>query len=145
MDDETAPLVERLRAAMAAMPVEGIAAAYLFGSHAAGRSHRESDVDVAVLLDWTPYPTREERFDARLRLIGELAVAFQMREDRLDVVILNDLPPLFGRKIVWDGVRVFLADPEADHVYVRDVQLRAADLAPWLERMRQIKLEALKR
>lgn len=135
----------RLAAALAAAPLAGIASAYLFGSHAARRAHRESDVDVAVLLDWGRYPTHEERFEARLRLIGELAIALGTREDRLDVVVLNDLPPLFGRRIVWEGERVFLADPEADHVFVRDVQLRAADLAPWLARMRKIKLEALRR
>jgi predicted nucleotidyltransferase len=28
-----------------------VVAAYLFGSHASGRAHRESDVDVGVLLD----------------------------------------------------------------------------------------------
>jgi predicted nucleotidyltransferase len=139
------PLIQRLREAVAAVPVPGIASAYLFGSHAAGRPHRESDVDIAVLLDWKRFPTKDERWDARLRLIGELAIALKMREDRLDVVLLNDLPPLFGRKIVRDGVRVYCADPEADHIYVRDVQLRAADLAPWLERMRKIKLEALRR
>ena len=138
-------LPERLREALAAAPVEGIVSAYLFGSHAAGRAHRESDIDVAVLLDWQRHPTRQERFAARLRLIGELAHALRTREDRLDVVILNDLPPLFGRSIVWDGERVFCADPEADRAHVVQVQLRAADLAPWLERMRKLKLEALAR
>lgn len=139
------PLPERLRAALAAAPVEGIVSAYLFGSHAAGRAHRESDIDVAVLLDWQRHPTRQERFAARLRLIGELAHALRTREDRLDLVLLNDLPPLFGRSIVWDGVRFFCADPEADRAHVVQVQLRAADLAPWLERMRKLKLEALAR
>ncbi|HEX5761299.1 MAG TPA: nucleotidyltransferase domain-containing protein [Thermoanaerobaculia bacterium] len=138
-------LSERLREALAQVPVQGIVSAYLFGSHAAGRSHRESDIDVAVLLDWQRHPTRQERFAARLRLIGELAHALRTREDRLDIVILNDLPPLFGRSIVWDGVRFFCADPEADRAHTVQVQLRAADLAPWLERMRKLKLEALAR
>lgn len=41
---------------------------YLFGSQAGGDTHRESDVDVGVLLDFGIYPDREHRFDARLRL-----------------------------------------------------------------------------
>ena len=53
--------------------------------------------------------------------------------------------PLFGRRIVWEGRRLFLADPEADRAFVRDVQLQAADLEPFLRRMRAIKLEALAR
>jgi hypothetical protein len=40
---------------------------------------------------------------------------------------------------------VYRADPGADHAYVRDVQLRAADLEPFLRRMRRIKLDALAR
>jgi hypothetical protein len=31
-----------------------------------------------------------------------------------------------------------------DHEYVRDVQLRAADLEPWLVRMRALKLRAIR-
>lgn len=37
-------------------PEQGVAAVYLFGSHAAGREHRESDMDVGVLLLRDRYP-----------------------------------------------------------------------------------------
>jgi predicted nucleotidyltransferase len=124
-------------------PDLGIASVYLFGSHAEGRAHRESDVDVAVLLLWDRYPTAEERFDLRVWLGSELIPVVGCNE--VDVVILNDAPPLFGRRIIYEGKRVFLGDPEADHAYVRDVQLQAADLEPWLERMQKIKLKALAR
>lgn len=120
----------------------GVVSVYLFGSHAEGRAHRESDVDVGVLLDWTRFPTSEARFDARVDLGSELIHATATNE--VDVVILNDAPPLLGRSIVTRGVRVHCSDPEADHAFVRDVQLRAADLAPFLERMRRTKLEALR-
>jgi predicted nucleotidyltransferase len=46
----------------------GVVAPYLFGSVAAGRAHRESDVDIAVLLDWATFPTPAARFEARLRM-----------------------------------------------------------------------------
>jgi predicted nucleotidyltransferase len=121
----------------------GVASAYLFGSHAEGRAHRESDVDVAVLLQWDRHPTRRDRFEMRVQLGSALIAAVHHNE--VDVVILNDAPPLFGRKIIYDGQRIFCADPEADHVYVRDVQIRAADLEPWLKRMRKLRLEALAR
>jgi predicted nucleotidyltransferase len=124
-------------------PDLGVASVYLFGSHAAGRAHRESDVDVAVLLSWDRYPTASERFEARVQLGTELIHV--LRNNEVDVVVLNDAPPLFGRQIVWDGIRVFVGDPEADHDFVRDVQLKAADLAPFLEKMEKLKLEALAR
>jgi uncharacterized protein len=119
----------------------GVLAAYLFGSHAEGRAHRESDVDVGVLLDWGRYASAKDRFDLRVMLGSELIEA--VGNNRVDVVILNDAPPELGCAIVTRGVRVFCSDPEADHAYVRDIQLRAADLVPFLERMRRIKLEAL--
>lgn len=114
----------------------GVAAVYLFGSHAAGRAHRESDVDLGVLR-----PERDDRFEVKLRLIGELGTL--VAPAAADVVILNDAPPLLGRHVINAGVHVYLADAAADHAYVRDVQLRAADLEPFLRRMRQLKLEWL--
>jgi predicted nucleotidyltransferase len=117
--------------------------AYLFGSHAAGRAHRESDVDVAVLLAWDVYATARARFDEQVRLSALLAA--ELRSDRIDLVVLNDVPPHLGRRIVTTGQRVFCADPERDHAFVRDVQLRAADLEPFLRRTRQIKLAAIRR
>lgn len=124
-------------------PQLGVSAVYLFGSHAENRTHRESDVDLAVLLDWRCHPTREERFTVRVRLGSELI--HLLRHNQVDLVILNDVPPLFGRRIVTEGARLFQGDAEADRAYVRDVQLQAADLEPWLRRMEKIKLEALAR
>jgi predicted nucleotidyltransferase len=121
----------------------GLVAAYLFGSHAAGRAHRESDVDVAVLLAWDVHPTARERFEERVRLSGVLASA--LRTDRIDLVVLNDVPPHLGRRIVTGGERVFCADPGRDRDFVRDVQLRAADLEPFLARTRRVKLAAIGR
>jgi predicted nucleotidyltransferase len=124
-------------------PDLGVASAYLFGSHAEGRAHRESDVDVGILLQWDRHPTRDDRFDVRVRLGSELIHA--LKHNEVDIVILNDAPPLLGRKIIQDGIRVFLGDPRVDHDYVRDIQILAADLEPWLRRWRKLRLEALAR
>lgn len=123
-------------------PHLGVASAYLFGSHAEGRTHRESDVDVGVLLRWDRHPTPEDRFEMRIRLGSDLIAVVHHNE--VDVVVLNDAPPLLGRKVIY-GVRIFLGDPEADHAYVVKVQILAADLEPWLERWRRARLEALAR
>ena len=117
----------------------GVLVVYLFGSFAEGREHRESDVDLGFLLDRASYPTARERFEFRVRagsLLNDL-----LRRDA-DVVVLNDAPPELARAIVTKGKRVYCVDDEADHAFVRDAQLRAADIEPWLRRMRQIKLEA---
>lgn len=116
---------------------------YVFGSHAEGRAHRESDVDVAVLVDRTSYPTRADRFDLRLSLVGQLSHVLARTD--VDVVILNDAPPQFARHIVNRGRRVFCRDVSADRSFVRTMLSRAADLEPFLRRTRRAKLRAIAR
>jgi predicted nucleotidyltransferase len=48
----------------------GVVSVYLFGSQVAGRGHRESDVDVGVLLSWSAFPNAADRFETRLSLSG---------------------------------------------------------------------------
>jgi len=119
-----------------------VASAYLFGSAAEGRAHRESDLDIGVLLSWSSLPQRSDRFEAGIRLTGRLQA---LLAQPIDLVVLNDVPPLFGRHVVTEGRRLLLRDARCDHDFVRDVQLRAADLAPWLARMRALKLASLRR
>lgn len=117
----------------------GIVSVYLFGSVAEGREHAESDVDVGVLLDRAVYPTGRERFDCRLILGTRLTDAAARIAD---VVILNDAPPQLARAVVTRGERIYCTDPELDHAFVRDAQLLAADIEPFLRRMRALKLAA---
>jgi predicted nucleotidyltransferase len=121
----------------------GVVSARLFGSEALGRAHRESDVDVAVLLDRDRYPHQLDRSGARVDLSSGLIEATHRNE--VDVVILNDLPPLFARHIVTQGVPLYLHDVETDAAFALQTLLRAADLEPWLRRMDELKLEALRR
>jgi predicted nucleotidyltransferase len=120
----------------------GVLSAYLYGSRLNGRAHRESDVDFAVLLDRAIYPGRRERFEARLRLIGDLGRA--VRSNDVDLVVLNDVPPTLARAIVNRGRRIFCREHEADHAFVRTALLRAADLDPFLRRARRVKLDVLR-
>ena len=143
MAEASLDVVHVLERALREAGPHGLVSAYLFGSHAEGRAHRESDVDVGVLLAWDVHSTAAARFDERLRLTALLAAAH--RTDRIDVVVLNDVPPTLGRRVVTSGRRVFCADPARDHAFVRDVQLRAADLEPFLRRTRQVKLAAIRR
>jgi predicted nucleotidyltransferase len=137
----TTGLDDGLRRAFAG--ATGVVSAYLFGSVAHGRAHRESDLDVGVLLDRLVYPGTRDRFEARLELAGRLGTATHRND--VDVVILNDAPPHLARAIVTGGRRVFCADPEADHALIRTTLLRAADLEPFLRRARSVKLKALER
>lgn len=120
---------------------DGVVSAYLFGSVAEGREHRESDIDVAVLLHRETFCDRKTRFEAGLRISAALQAALKTR--KVDLVVLNDVPPLFGRRIVTEGHRFYCADGSVDRDFIRDIQLLAADLLPFVKRTRQTKLKAL--
>lgn len=121
----------------------GVVSAYLFGSHARGVAHAESDVDVGVLFDYGRVADREGRAQAATRLGAELIAATHCNE--VDVVVLNDAPPELAAAVVSRGQRLYCLDPEADHAFVRTALLRHADVRPFLERTRRVKLQALAR
>lgn len=136
-------LAAAVRACFAAAPPVGVAAAWLFGSHAEGRAHQESDVDVGVLLGHARFPGAVDRFEAGLRLAGWLIA--ELRHPLVDLVVLDDAPPGLAARVVTRGVLVRLSDAELEHAFRRDVQLRVADLEPFLRRTRALKLAALDR
>jgi predicted nucleotidyltransferase len=136
-----ASLESRIADAVTGAP--GVTAVYLFGSVAEDRPHRDSDVDVGVLLDWERFPTRDARFEARLAIMA--AIARAVGRNDVDLVILNDVPAPFARAIVARGRRLFVADADVEHAFRRDTMLRAADLDPFLRRMRRLTLETLTR
>jgi predicted nucleotidyltransferase len=120
---------------------EGLVSAYVFGSAADGRTHRESDVDVAVLLRREAYPTPASRFEMRVRLIGLLGRPLGREAD---VVVLNDAPPQLARHVMTRGRRIVVFDGDVDHAFLRTVLSRAADIEPFLRRARTVKLAALR-
>lgn len=138
MEEAEAHLLRLLELA----PPDGIVAVYVFGSTVWDSPNRERDLDIGFLLDRAVYPTRLDRSKFRVRLTGDIMA--ELGSNRIDVVILNDAPPGLGRAVIRTGRPIAIVDPEGHHAFVRDVQLRAADLDPFLERMRSIKLEALR-
>lgn len=105
---------------------KGVLSLYLYADGGDVGSQRDSDLDVAVLLDPEEFPDRKSRSQLRLTLTSDLIHA--LRDNHVDLVILNDAPPTLGKKIVTGWPRIFCADPETDHAFVRDVQLQAADM-----------------
>lgn len=94
-------LHDRLREALARTP--DVELAVLFGSHARGRPHRTSDVDVAVLLS-------NSTIDERKRLELSLARAAQRA---VDVVYLDEASPLLRFEIAREGTILLERKPHA--------------------------------
>ena len=69
--------------------------AYLFGSQANGSSGKDSDVDIAVMLPFEM--KKEERFDLRLKFMGEIS---KILKKKVDVVVLNDVSSLYFKYII---------------------------------------------
>jgi len=87
---------ERLQAAAAACVRAGAELVYLFGSQVSEKVWAESDVDLAILLD--PEVSRDRYGAIRVQLIAELISVFE--SNKVDVVILNEAPPL----LTYEGV-----------------------------------------
>ncbi len=85
--------------------IDEILFAYLFGSRAGGRPRPDSDWDVAVFL--RDGLTRRQRFDVRVRLSADLEEL-----GKVDVVILNDAPPLLAHRVLT-GRRLLVRDKVA--------------------------------
>ncbi|MDZ4805241.1 MAG: nucleotidyltransferase domain-containing protein [Candidatus Eisenbacteria bacterium] len=135
-------LRETIRSTLVELVGPGLVSAYLFGSVAERREHRESDVDLAVLVRREMYATARSRFDLRVRLMARLTSNLAGRP--VDLVILNEAAPLLGRRIVLDGERIVCLDPAIDSDYVCAIQLRAADIGPFLVRMDRLKRDYLR-
>ncbi len=104
----------------------GIVLAFLFGSYAHDQANLTSDVDLALLLsrDVTP----EQYLDYRLKYANLAMEA--LRDDRVDVVILNTAPPLLRHEVV-KGRILFERSPEARVEFIVDVQRKYLDLKPF--------------
>ncbi|MBU1966561.1 MAG: nucleotidyltransferase domain-containing protein [Proteobacteria bacterium] len=101
--------------------------AYLFGSRARGQAGPLSDTDIAVYLD-----RRINHGEYRLKLMEKLAKF--LKNDRLDLVVLNQAPPLlrheivkYGRILKEDALRRIPFEAEVireclDTAYLRQVQ-----------------------
>lgn len=137
------PIGTAVREYFSAGRPRGVVAAYLFGSHARGVPHRESDVDVAVLFDFAAVRDRDERGRRAVALTSDVIAVTHCND--VDVVVLNDAPAELAAAVVSHGERLYCADEEADHAFVRTALLRHADLKPFLERTRRLKLATLVR
>jgi len=90
-----------------ALDRDGVVAASLFGSQASGRVGPLSDVDVAIWVE--PSLDPEQRFALRSELSRAATAALGTGE--IDLVVLNDAPPLFKHRALAGALRLVDRDP----------------------------------
>lgn len=104
--------------------------AYLFGSQVEGKTGPLSDIDVAVYLD-EKIPS-QECFDLKLKILGGLMDIF--KTDNIDVVILNEAPPLLSHRILKEGKLVFSSDEKKRLGFETKAVMQYLDWKPYLEK-----------
>jgi predicted nucleotidyltransferase len=106
VSSEADSVVDRLGQVLAG--VNDVRLAYLFGSRARGDARPDSDFDIGVLLD--PAAARGDPGPIVRRLAGRLGRV--VSSTLLDLVVLNDAPPLVRHRVLRDGLVLFQRSPE---------------------------------
>lgn len=105
---------------------EGVVAAMLIGSQARGEAGPLSDVDLAVWHE--PDLDRDQSWDLQLALIGAACDALKTNE--VDLVMLNQAPPLFQHRAIRDAVRLVERDRDQRVRFETRALLDYFDTAP---------------
>ena len=126
-DDRT--LLSRLAESLE--PQSEILEAYLFGSTATGSAQAHSDLDVAVYLG-DPRPAASP-FGYAADLTATLMRA--LGTQRVDVVVLNEAPPLLYHRVLRDGVRILARDLRATTTREGRALSRYCDYVPQLAKI----------
>ncbi|MBM4422316.1 MAG: nucleotidyltransferase domain-containing protein [Chloroflexi bacterium] len=116
-----------------------IVAAYLFGSVAAGKAHKFSDVDVALLL--AERVDSNTAWDIRLEAMGEAEAAFGRRAD---VVTINEVGLVFGFQILKTGSVIYARDQGARCRFEMRLRSEYYDYQPYFEYQQSEFLRRLK-
>ena len=115
----------------------GVAALYLFGSHARGTAGRSSDVDLGILFDVAPRRT----LDAYpVDLIDALQSVFS---PRVDVVVLDHASPDLVHRVLRDGRLLVNRNPSRRVAFEVRKRNEFFDIQPFLRRYREAALRAL--
>jgi len=112
---------------------EEVLFAYLYGSHAYDPVPPESDIDVAVYLkisDMKNFIKKEQELTFTL--------ATKVRNDRIDLRILNASPFLLQYSVIKEGIPFFVRDARERVDFETRVMERFFELKPYLDEYKRI-------
>ena len=119
-----------------------IAAAYLFGSQASGKTGQMSDVDIAILLKENS-PKGRELIHEEDYLSYRIAGALQVKE--VDLIELNKQGLIFVHNVLRTGKLIYDADPDFRIRFVAKVISDYCDFEPTLRFMNNYYFEGYRR
>ncbi len=80
-----------------------VAALYLFGSCAEGRELKESDIDIAVLID--EKKLQRKNFEQLKNIYYKASPSFSLR--KVDIAVLNTSSPYLKHRVIKSGMVLF--------------------------------------
>ena len=116
--------------------------AWLFGSRVREAARAESDVDVAVLVDDACADGAQALHDARRRLVP--AMTHAVRSDLIDLVILNNAPPLLCHRVIRDGILLYARSDVERVRFMRRTLGEYLDLEPRLREQTRLVVRRMK-
>lgn len=105
--------------------------AYLFGSHARGVAQSHSNIDVAVYID----EAYEDKSVFGLRAELTTLLMAGLRDNGVDLLILNHAPPVLYYHVLRDGLRVISRDLAATTTREGRAVSQYCDFVPQLAKM----------
>jgi predicted nucleotidyltransferase len=130
--DPDTKLLSTLRAALA-LRAE-VLEAYLFGSTARGQAQPHSDLDIAIFVD--PAALKRPGFGIPAEVCADLQAS--LKRPDIDVVLLNQAPPLLYHRVLRDGIRLFARDMAATTRREGYALSRYCDYLPQLRKIESI-------
>lgn len=120
---------------------EPIVVAYLFGSYARGEASALSDIDIAILLQ--PSLDAAARFTLRLRVTEDIKA--MLRDQAIDVMVLNDVPLALSYRVIRDGVVLYCRDEQMRIEWTASTVSRYLDFKPFIDRHEKAVLDRVRR
>lgn len=95
---------------------------YVFGSYAKGNNNRNSDLDIAILME-------EMDFNDKLSLIGDLTDIFKRND--IDLVILNSANSVLKHQIIKYGKLIYMKSEDIKVKFEVKVLKEYMDMEPF--------------
>ena len=83
---------------------------YIFGSTVSGKANALSDIDIAVLIDRKQIEKELYPYGYKAHIIADLMKL--LKTNKVDLVILNEAPPLLKHRVLYTGKLVYSNNEE---------------------------------
>jgi len=114
---------------------------YLFGSSVRQRFKKDSDIDMAFLIDRTIYRKDTFRAFALAQITG--AIVAEIIKKPVDVSLLNDASLFFAYEVITTGECIYERDHGERILYEIAIKGQYYDFRPFIQALRRKKMDLI--